>query len=230
MNRLVTLAALALLSTAASAGSAMAADDAVEFSGEVALSSQYVAKGLGKSDEDPALSGNVQLAYGTFYGKAFYSTASSAQGGDADVILTLGAKPKVGDYKFDLNVNRRWSPGTIDGYDHAYTEFQGDVSRGFGKANVRLRVNYSPDGYGPSEEAWWVEAQAGFKVTSSDVVSAAYGVRETDGGRDYRAWNVGVKHKVTDAIAIDLRWYDTDRRRYGGNYDGRLVAQIAYGF
>lgn len=230
MIRTTRAAILALATTALFAGAVQAAEDGVDFGGEVALSSQYVAKGLGKSDEDPALSGNLQVGYGMVYGKAFYSTASSAQGGDADVILTLGAKPKIGDYKLDLNFNRRWSPGTIDGYDHAYTELQGDISRGFGKANVRLRVNYSPDGYGATKEAWWVEAQAGWKLTPNDALSAAYGVRETDGGRDYRAWNVGVKHKVTDAIAIDLRWYDTDRRRYGGNYDGRLVAQIAYGF
>ena len=51
-----------------------------------------------------------------------------------------------------------------------------------------------------------------------------------DGGVDYNAWNVGAKHRLTDALALDLRWYDTDRHSAGEPYEGRLVASAAYSF
>ncbi|MCP6172669.1 hypothetical protein NL400_27320, partial [Klebsiella pneumoniae] len=60
--------------------------------------------------------------------------------------------------------------------------------------------------------------------------SAAIADRSADGGADYRAWNAGVKHKLTDALAVDLRWYDTDSHDLGDNYDGRLVAAATYSF
>ena len=122
----------------------------------------------------------------------------------------------------------RWQ---TNGVDSSYVEFQSDVSRALtDHISARFRVNYSPDGYGATEEAWWTEAQATFKLTSNDKLSVAYGLRRLDGGNDYDAWNVGVKHKFTPAISGDLRWYDTDSHELGSRYDGRLVASISYSF
>jgi hypothetical protein len=39
-----------------------------------------------------------------------------------------------------------------------------------------------------------------------------------------------MKHKLADAFAIDLRWYDTDSHELGDNYDGRFVAAATYSF
>ena len=75
-----------------------------------------------------------------------------------------------------------------------------------------------------------LEAQATFKLTSADKLSVAYGVRRVDNGSDYNAWNIGVKHKFTPAVAGDLRWYDTDEHDLGSRYEGRLVASLSYSF
>lgn len=61
-------------------------------------------------------------------------------------------------------------------------------------------------------------------------VSAAVANRMADGGVDYNAWNVGAKHKLTDAFAVDLRWYDTDHHSVGEPYEGRLIAAATYSF
>ena len=44
----------------------------------------------------------------------------------------------------------------------------------------------------------------------------------------YNAWNVGAKQKLTDALAVDLRWYDTDSHelldaRLGDYHHGELT-------
>src|SRR5690348_8482205 len=59
---------------------------------EVGVASQYVGKGLDKSDGRAALSGTFRVQGGPFYASAFASSAHVKQGGDSEVILTVGAK------------------------------------------------------------------------------------------------------------------------------------------
>ena len=211
--------------------SAVAPAMAADVSGKVGLASQYLGKGLGKSDQDPAFSGSVRWTQDGFYGDAFISQAASARDAEAEVILTGGYVAEFGDFELDSQLLYREMTGEQDGVDSGYFEAQFDLSRDFGKTfSGRLRVNYSPDTYGGTDEAWWVEAQAGAKLGDSDKVTAAYGLRRTENGTDYDAWNIGVKHKFTKAVAGDLRWYDTDGHEFGERYEGRLVAALTYSF
>ena len=86
------------------------------------------------------------------------------------------------------------------------------------------------DGFAATRAAWWLELQGAVAVSTATKVSAAVANRMADGGVDYNAWNVGAKHRLTDALALDLRWYDTDRHSAGEPYEGRLVASAAYSF
>jgi uncharacterized protein (TIGR02001 family) len=209
------------------AAPAMAGD----ISGKVGLASQYLGKGLGKSDEDPAVSASLRWTEGGFYADAFYSQAASSKGANSEVIMTGGYVAEFGDYELDSQLLYREMIGEDNGVDSGYFEAQFDLSRDFGKTfSGRMRVNYSPDTYGSTDEAWWVEAQAGAKLGDNDKVTVAYGVRRTENGTDYDAWNIGVRHKFTKAFSGDLRWYDTDGHELGERYEGRLVAALTYSF
>jgi uncharacterized protein (TIGR02001 family) len=209
------------------AAPAMAGD----ISGKVGLASQYLGKGLGKSDEDPAVSASLRWTEGGFYADAFYSQAASSKGANSEVIMTGGYVAEFGDYELDSQLLYREMIGEDNGVDSGYFEAQFDLSRDFGKTfSGRMRVNYSPDTYGSTDEAWWIEAQAGAKLGDNDKVTVAYGVRRTENGTDYDAWNIGVRHKFTKAFSGDLRWYDTDGHELGERYEGRLVAALTYSF
>ncbi len=209
------------------AAPAMAGD----ISGKVGLASQYLGKGLGKSDEDPAVSASLRWTEGGFYADAFYSQAASSKGANSEVIMTGGYVAEFGDYELDSQLLYREMIGEDNGVDSGYFEAQFDLSRDFGKTfSGRMRVNYSPDTYGATDEAWWIEAQAGAKLGDNDKVTVAYGVRRTENGTDYDAWNIGVRHKFTKAFSGDLRWYDTDGHEFGERYEGRLVAALTYSF
>jgi uncharacterized protein (TIGR02001 family) len=203
-----------------------------EFSGKVGLASQYLGKGLGKSDEEPALSASVRFsAENGLYADAFVSQAASSRGADAEMILVTGYEAEAGGFAFDGQLMYREMLGETNGVDSGYFELQGDASRKFGKLfSARLRVNYSPDTYAGGDEAWWVEAQGGLKAGDAGQVTAAYAVRRIEGGTDYDAWNIGYRHKFTKAFAGDLRWYDTDAHSHGERYEGRLVAALTYSF
>ena len=199
--------------------------------GQIGIASEYIGKGLGKSDEDPAVFGSVRWQTNGFYANGFASQAASTKGADAEVIVAAGYERDIGDWGVDVQVMHRQMTGETNGVDSGYVEFQGDVSRDLtDHVSARVRVNYSPDTYGSGDAAWWSEAQATFKLTSADKLSVAYGVRRVDNGSDYNAWNIGVKHKFTPAVAGDLRWYDTDEHDLGSRYEGRLVASLSYSF
>ena len=220
------LAAIITAGTAALPAIATAQD----FSGQIGVASQYVGKGLGKSAEDPSVFGSAEIEAGQFYGSVFVSTAKLSQGSDSEIVSAIGYRPEVAGFDLDLSVINRELPGTRAGVDANYMEYQADISRKLGPVAARLRVNYTPDGFAATQEAWWVEAQGTIALDGKTKASAALAERSADGGAEYVAWNVGVKRKLTDQIALDVRWFDTDGHSYGEAYDGRLVGALSFSF
>ena len=204
--------------------------EAQSFSGELGVASQYIGKGLGKSDGDIAPFAKVEATLGQAYASVLVSDAAGAQGYDIEIVSTLGWRPKAAGFAFDLGVLNRDLPGSRAGVDADYWEYQADAARNLGPVATRLRVNYSPDGFAATKAAWWLELQGAAAVSAATKVSAAVANRMADGGIDYNAWNLGAKHRLTDTVALDLRWYDTDRHSAGEPYEGRLVASAAYSF
>jgi len=224
-----TVASVLVCGTVFAAQSAAA--QSIDVEGRIGLASQYVGKGLGKSDGDPAPFAEIEASLNGFYVSAFASDVFTPRGADLEVILAAGWAGEVQGFDVDAQVMRREIVGEVSGYDSVHTEYQVDVSRDLGAGWAgRLRVNYSSDGYGPSAEAWWVEGQATVRLTSSDKLSFALAERTVENGSDYTAWNVGVKHRFSSNISGDLRWYDTDAHELGDRYDGRLVAALTYSF
>ncbi|WP_409020359.1 TorF family putative porin [Brevundimonas vesicularis] len=219
-------AVTAIAASALVAGVASAQD----FSGSIGVSTENVGKGLGKSGGDPSLSASAELSHGDFYAGLSASSVDIAQGADTEFVTTIGYSPRVGAYSFDLSAMHKTLSGSASGYDNQFMEYQADMSRNLGPVGLRLRVNYSPDGSGPTKEAWWLEAQAGVALGSRTRATVALGERITDGGADYVAWNLGMKRKLTDAFALDVRWYDTDSHALGERYDGRLVGALSVAF
>lgn len=194
---------------------------------EVGAASEYVGKGLGKSDGAPSAFGAVSAERGRFYASLWASTAKAFQGGDSEVLTTLGVRPKLGKTKFDFAAVHRTLPGTRPGVDGSWVEWQADAGRSWGSGSARLRANYTDDGYAGTRQAWWTEIQGGWKLDGKSKLTAAVARRTAEGGADYDAWNVGLKRDLTEHATLDLRWFDTDQHRLGPNYDGRLVAALA---
>lgn len=222
------LAAACVLTTA---GAAQAADpQGPTFDLSVTAASEYVGKGLAKSDGEPAVSGTVEAGWGDFHASVFASTAKLSQGSDAEIITTVGWGRELAGFDVDVSALHRNLVGSAPGVDAHYWEYQADASRKFGRVSTRLRVNYSADGFAGTEEAWWTELQLGTALTSADKFTTAVASRRAHGGADYTAWNAGVKHRFDDHIALDVRWYDTDQHALGDKYEGRLVGALTYAF
>jgi uncharacterized protein (TIGR02001 family) len=207
-------------------GAAMAGDWSVK----ATLASEYISKGTGKSGGDPAFQLDASYDFDPIYVGAWGSNADVSQGGDAELHAYVGARPEAGDLAFDFRAMLKTMPGTAEGVQSEWLELRADAAMPVAGTDLRLRVEYSPDNYAATKAAWWVEAQASRKLARDWKVSAAYGLREQDGGADYRAWNAGVTWNATDRLALDLRWYDTDSHERGENYDGRVYVAATVAF
>ena len=201
---------------------------AQSFDAQVGVASQYVGKGAGKSNEDPSVFGSAEVSAGSVYASVFASSADLSSGAHAEVITAVGYRPEFAGFDFDFQVMNRDLPGANAGYDGNYWEYQADASRKIGPVSTRFRVNYTPDGAGATREAWWVELQGGVAIDSKTKATVAVADRSADGGAEYVAWNAGVKRKLTDRIALDVRWYDTDGHSFGESYEGRLVGALTF--
>lgn len=204
-----------------------AAASAQDINWTVGVASEYIGKGIGKSNGEIAPFGSVEVATGQVYASVFASTAELSQGADSETITTIGWRPTVRGVKLDLAVLNRDLPGSRAGVDSNYFEYQADASRAFGRVNTRLRVNYSPDGFAATQEAWWIELQGSMALDSKTKASVAVADRSADGGAEYTAWNAGVKRKLTDDVTLDVRWFDTTDHNLGEAYEGRLVASLS---
>jgi uncharacterized protein (TIGR02001 family) len=229
--RLLIIPACALLACVL-ATPALAQEAATEspWSFEVVLESEYISKGTGKSEGEPALELGVKRELGPAYAGAWAGTVKTSQGGDAEVHLYVGAATDVGPFELDGRITYKTAPGTADGFQDDWIELRGVASTEVAGTELSLKVEFSPDNYALTKEAWWIEGEASREVAPGWTVSAAYGAREQNGGADYRAWNAGVTWEVREGVELDLRWYDTDSHDLGENYDGRVFAALILSF
>lgn len=226
IRTLPTVAGACLL--AALPGAALAEDK--PWAVEATLASEYISKGAGKSAGDPAFQVEASYDFEPVYIGASGSNADTSQGGDSELQAFVGARLAAGDVGFNFRAMVKTMPGTPDGVQSEWLELRADTTLPVAGTDLRLRVEYSPDNYAATKAAWWVEAQASRKLAEGWQISAAYGLREQDGGADYRAWNAGITWNATETLALELRWYDTDSHERGENFDGRvyLAASVAF--
>lgn len=198
----------AAFATLATAGAASAQDVDVAFN--VAATTDYVFRGFSQTNEDPALSGGVDLTAGSFYGGGWISNVDFGDSTEAEFDLYGGYRTEAGGFALDVGVIGYFYVDTPPGADYDYVEFKAAASRAVGPVTAGLAVFYSPDFFGADEEATYLEANAAFTPAPDWTVSAAVGKQFLDVNDDYTTWNVGVAWAFTENLVADVRYHDTD--------------------
>ncbi|MDQ1153776.1 TorF family putative porin [Brevundimonas sp. SORGH_AS_0993] len=228
---LAALSAAALVTPAAaqSAPGASASRDAWSF--ELGAGTDNRSKNASKSGNDGYAFGSAtwESADGLFYAGPGFETVQSG-GSNVEAELVFGYQPEAFGYSFDFNAVYKHRLDAEAGYDETGWEFTGNASRSIGPASARLQVQYSPDAAGSTRSFTWVEGRVGWDFTNKLNGTVAVGRREQNGAPDYTGWNAGVTYALTDAIEVDLRYYDTDAHTFGEQYEDALVAKVAYAF
>jgi uncharacterized protein (TIGR02001 family) len=208
-------AALAAGATLATAGVA----NAGEVSANVALTTDYVFRGVSLAGNDPAIQGGFDWNSSDemFYAGVWGSSLSS--GMEMDVYG--GWTPSVGPVGFDLGVIGYFYPGADDdGAEFDYYELKaaGDFSVSE-QLTIGGAVYFAPENYGETGKALYMEINGSFAPSEQLEFSAAFGNQSIDdpdgpnlgftGEDDYSTWNIGGSYAM-HGFGLDLRYHDTD--------------------
>ncbi len=228
MTRLGIGLAGALVLLAGTVAGTASAQDRPEVAWNLGVTNDYVFRGYTQTTEDPAIFGGVDVTIGSFYAGAWASNVDFGDDTDAEVDLYGGYRTEVSGFAVDVGVVGYLYVSQPAGADYDYVELKAAASRAIGPLTLGAAVYWSPDFFGADEEATYVEANAAFSPAARWTVSGAVGHQALDVNADYVTWNAGVAYAISDNVAVDLRYHDTDVT--GPLSDDRVAATLKFLF
>jgi len=205
------------------------AQDAPEVSFNLAATSDYVFRGVSQTDEDPAISGGVDVSKGMFYGGLWASTVDFGDDTSAEYDVYAGVTNDFGPIATDFGVIYYGYLDKPDDPEYGYWEIKGAAEFPAGPATIGASVYYSPDFFGETGEAWYTELGASVAATDALSVGGAVGHQTIADADDYTTWNFGISYAFSDNVSADLRYHDTDIDECD-ICDERVVATISTSF
>ncbi len=196
----------------------LAAQEAPELSYGAAVTSNYIFRGQTQSNDNPAVQGYVEGAYGMFYGGVWSSTVDFDDN-SFEFDLYAGIRPTFGDLSVDLSYVRYL-------YDNT-GNCCGEVILNLGYPMADIGEVAAEFAYDPTEHTKWAQAEASVSFLTDWSVGGTlgtdFGTLDLDDGAEV-AWDLGVTRALGDFAGVDLRYYDS-------NYEGpRGVLSIAVDF
>jgi uncharacterized protein (TIGR02001 family) len=204
-------AAVAAGATIMGAGAANA-----EVTANVALTTDYVFRGVSLSDNNAAIQGGADWSNDQFYVGTWASSLSD--GMELDVYA--GFTPTTGPITWDFGIIGYFYPGADDdGAEFDY--FEGMIAASFEvseQISLGGGVWFAPENYGDTGEATYFEVNGSYSLNDALSFDAAFGnqtIENPDGAAggaeedDYNTWNIGATHAF-HGFSLDLRYHDTD--------------------
>lgn len=205
-----------LIASALIAGSsAVAAESAFSASANVAMTTDYVFRGLSQTNEDPAIQGGFDISHDSgFYlgvwasNVEFDSTAQS----EFDIYLGIGGEAGSG-LGWDVGVLAYLYPGSEGDDDGGDTvEWYGKLSYSFGgdlSPTVGFGIAYSDDFY-LLGDGLYISGSIDLSLPSDFAIGASVGDTNIDAdGFDYTDWKVYISKEV-GGFGFELAYTDTD--------------------
>ena len=193
----------------AAAAFAPAAFAQAEFSGNVALTTDYVFRGISQTNEDPGISGGFDVVNGLFYAGVWAAN------------VDFQDEPEDTNFEIDFYAGLAGSfEGSGIGWDvgviyYAYPDAETadlDLVEIYGGLSKDFDSGFSVGGYvyiDPDNENSYIEGSAGYAFNDMFAVDATLGNASFDGGGDYTNWSVGATTSY-EGFDFDLRYHDTD--------------------
>jgi uncharacterized protein (TIGR02001 family) len=187
------------------AGLAPVAQSQVELSGNVAIVSDYVFRGISQTSEEPAIQGGIDvgLPYGVYLG-TWASSVNFGPGDETALELDVygGIAPSLSGFDLDLGLLYYGYPGADSDLNFNFLEVVGGVSRTFGQVTTELSGAYSPEFFAESGPALFGQFGASVAVPNAPLtLDGSVGMQTIDdsdafGLPDYMTWSAGVSVDV----------------------------------
>ncbi|MHB1207641.1 MAG: TorF family putative porin [Rhodospirillaceae bacterium] len=185
------------------------------FTGNVALTSDYVFRGYSQSWNNPAIQGGMDWDTGAGFHFGFWGSSVSFKdvtAGTIETDLYGGYAGKLGDhFSYDAGFIYYWYPGAAKALNYDLWEVYGKGAYDFGPVAVNVGVNYSPDNFGATGTAVYYSAGLTVPITDKLSISGNLGYWDLEApiANDWD-WNIGAKLNVNNWFNVDARYYDTN--------------------
>ena len=229
------------IGVAAMAGAlGLAGTASAEITANVALTSDYVFRGISLSD-GPAVQGGFDVSEDMWYAGVWASNV--VEGVELDVYA--GVTPTTGPVEWDLGVIAYLYPDADD--DAAEFDYYELMAAGSFSITDQFSAGgaifWAPENFGDTGDAVYIEINAEYAVNDALAFSGAFGnqsIEDPDGpfgaadDDDYNTWNIGGAYAF-HGFELDLRYHDTDidagsdieNYTYGpSSYDSTVVFTI----
>jgi uncharacterized protein (TIGR02001 family) len=232
-HRLLGAAMLAATATAVMSAPAHAESTV---SGNVALTSDYVFRGVSQTSEEIAIQGGFDYTNDSslpFYAGVWGSSLDFGGPLDSGIEVDVygGVRPQLGPVALDIGVIGYLYPGAdIEDLDYVELKVGGSVSPAE-SLTLGAAAYWSPEFTLNGGDALYVEANAAYAFNDRFSVSGALGNQSVDTAGyftgpgtstdNYTTWNVGAAAAV-HGFTIDVRYWDTDEEI--ANFDGEVVS------
>ncbi len=237
-----TTAALALaISTTLQAAEPLVKADKFPgaFSANAAITSEYYFRGLSQTDDAPALQGGFDYEVG--FSKAVtgylgvwgsnvdFNEGAGVDGATVEMDFYGGIKGELGQSGIGWNAGFIYYtyPGANSSLNYDFVEATGALSYDFGIASASVSLNYSPNNFGDSGDAYYpklaVDVPVGNYLTLSGSLARQW-IDKNDvfGQPDYTEWAFG---GTVNLVGFDLNLTYTDTN-IAGNPDGATEAVL----
>lgn len=227
----------------------LSAQAAINTSGSVALTSDYLFRGISQTSESMAVQGSISVAdssgvYFTTWASSLSSNATTGanDNGGIEVDTLLGYAGSTDAFSYDVGVMRynypqdNTAPG--GGGNIAYNEVYASVSA----AGAKLGAAYSDDYFGETGKFYYLYADYSVELTEKVSAFAHVGWNkfERNGGflggssDDYVDYKVALSTEVS-GLGVELAYAGADSiasapNAYGDYAEGRAILTVSKSF
>ena len=240
IKHLALFSATLLLAFPALAQTSPSDNMGLEVSGNVGFVSEYSFRGIAQSDEQIALQGGFDVSHDTgFYAGVWGSNVDFNDGDEAHLEVDIygGYGGQVGGFNYDLGLIYYAYPGADSSLNYDFIEGALGLGYDFDTFSTSASINYSPEYFGESGEAFYYAASAEVPLPYDITASAHIGRQTIDdnaafGVPDYTDWSLGLSYEF-QGFDLSLQYLDTNLDEPGECADGcgeRVIFGVSKSF
>lgn len=233
-----TLLAVSLLFVPPAKADSAGLDLPGDFSANVALTTDYVFRGISQSNEEPTIQGGVdwsESTTGLYLG--LWGSGVDFNDASAEFDFYGGVSGSIDAFSWDLGAIYYHYPGSADDLNYDFWELAAATGYDFGVLQTSLALNYSPDYFGSSGDAYYLAAYATaplpYDLTANGHIAHQWiSDNAAFGTSDYTDWSLGLAYTL-EGFDLALTYHDTDLNEPSECADGcsqRVVFSISKAF
>lgn len=208
------------------------------FTANVALTTDYVFRGISQSNEEPTIQGGMDWAdsaTGLYAG--VWGSGVDFDDATTEMDFYGGMSKTIDNLTWDLGAIYYFYPGADDSKSYDFWELAAAVGYDFQVMQATASLNYSPDYFGGSGDSWYPAVNVIVPLPYDLTADAGFGhqwIQDNSafGTADYSTWSLGVSYMI-EKFNLSLKYIDTDLKEPTECADGcneRIVFTVSRSF